>query len=156
MTAILARRVSKISSHIIHPDQTGFISGRYYGDNICRLLNLITHAKVQNQEAMMLSLDAFKAFHCVSCQFLIQTLKKFKFGPNFLKWFQTLYSNPQASVKVNGYRSKAFILQWGYRQGCVLSPLLFAISIEPLAHLIREDVKIKGLTVCGEEHKMSL
>lgn len=67
-------------------------------------------------------LNYLKAFDHVSWQFLIQTLKKFKFGPNFLKWIQTLYSNPQASVKLNGYRSKAFILRRECRQGCALSP----------------------------------
>ena len=32
LTAILARRVNKITTEIIHPDQTGFIKGRYYGE----------------------------------------------------------------------------------------------------------------------------
>lgn len=47
LTAILARHVNKIITEIIHPDQTGFIKGRYYGDNIRRLLNLMTCPKVK-------------------------------------------------------------------------------------------------------------
>ena len=42
LTAILCRRVNrKIITQIIHPDQTGFITGRYYGDNVRHLLNII-------------------------------------------------------------------------------------------------------------------
>ncbi len=143
LTAILARRVKKIITQIIHPDQTGFISGRYYGDNIRRLLNIISHQKNKKLESVIISLDAQKAFDRVSWRYLLQTLKRFKFGPNFIDWIQTLYSSPQAAVRVNGYRSERFTLQQGCRQGCSLSPLLFAISIEPLAQLIRDDNNIK-------------
>ena len=144
LTAILARRVNKITTEIIHPDQTGFIKGRYYGDNIRRLLNLMTHPKVKEEESMILSLDAMKAFDRVSWQYLIQTLKRFQFGPIFIKWIQTLYSDPQSAVKVNGFLSDRFILERGCIQGCSLSPLLFDISIEPLAQLIRDNDIIRG------------
>ncbi|KAG7520476.1 hypothetical protein JOB18_030125 [Solea senegalensis] len=133
LTAILARRVNKIITQIIHPDQTGFISGRYYGYNIRRLLNIMSHQKDKKLESVIISLDAQKAFDRGSWQYLFQKLKRFKFSPNFIDWIQTLYSSPQAAVRVNGYRSERFTLQQGCRQGCSLSPLLFAISIEPLA-----------------------
>lgn len=156
LTTILARRVNKVITDIIHPDQTGFITGRYYGDNVRRLLNIMTHPGVTEKESMILSLDAQKAFDRVSWQYLLQTLKRFQFGPKFIKWIQTLYSNPQAAVRVNGYRSERFTLERGCRQGCPLSPLLFDISIEPLAQLIRDDNNIKGLTINDEVHKVSL
>lgn len=96
---------------------------------------------------MILSLDAQKAFDRMSWQFLFQTLKRFGFGPNFINWIQTLYSSPQASVKVNGDISQRFKLERGCRQGCSLSPLLFAISIEPFAQLIRDHINIKGVMI---------
>lgn len=83
-------------------------------------------------------------------------MKRYQFGPNFIKWIQTLYSNPQAAVKVNGFLSDRFALECGCRQGCPLSPQLFNISIEPLAELIRDNNNIKGLTINEEQHKLSL
>ncbi|KAF7651546.1 hypothetical protein LDENG_00109210 [Lucifuga dentata] len=133
LMSILSKRVNKIINHIIHPDQTGFITGRYYGDNLRRVLNIMSYVKSRGEKAMLLSLDAYKAFDCVSWQYLFQTFKRFNFGSNFIKWVQTLYSDPLASIRVNGHRSQNFALE----RGCSLSPLLFAISIEPLAQLIR-------------------
>lgn len=83
-------------------------------------------------------------------------MKRFQFGPNFIKWIQTLYSNPQAAVKVNWCLSDRFVLERGCRQVCSLSPLLFDICIEPLAQLIRDNNNIKGLSINGEQHKLSL
>lgn len=110
LTAIFAKRLSKIATEIISPDQTGFMAGRHCGDNVRRLLNIISYSKTNQEESIILSLDAQKAFDRVSWQYLHKTLERFQFGPNFLKWIQILYSNPQAVVKVNGTISERFIL----------------------------------------------
>ena len=44
----MAPSVNPIITEIIHPDQTGFITGSYYGDNLWRLLNIISPPSLQN------------------------------------------------------------------------------------------------------------
>lgn len=48
--------------------------------------------------------------------------------------------------------SHAFGMGRGTRQGCPLSPLLFAIAIEPLAALLRECPQINGFKY-GDLHE---
>lgn len=104
----------------------------------------------------MLSLDAQKAFDTVSWIFLYKTLNKFGFHGDFSKITQTLYYKPTARLKVNGDLTASFTLQRGCRQGCAVSPLLFAIFIEPLSQWIHQNQNIKGISISGLEQKVTL
>ena len=72
------------------------------------------------------------------------------------KWFSTFYKNISSCVINNGYTTGFFRLYRGVRQGWPLSGLLFALALEPLAHSIRKNDKIKGLWLGDKEIKLSL
>lgn len=121
----------------------------------CRFLNIL-HTKSTTTPEIALLLDAEKAFDRAEWDYLFCTLHKFGFGPNFISWIQLLYSSPMARVRTNSLFSSYFPLLRGTRQGCPLSPLLFALSIEPLAIKLRADSCIKGIFRGDQEHKISL
>uniref|UniRef100_A0A3B3CST2 Reverse transcriptase domain-containing protein n=1 Tax=Oryzias melastigma TaxID=30732 RepID=A0A3B3CST2_ORYME len=104
----------------------------------------------------ILSMDAEKAFDRVNWKFLISALNKFRFGESFIDWIKILYHNPNASVRTDKQTSSRFFLGRGTRQGCPLSPSLFAIFIEPLAAAIRQNENIKGVKTKHGNHKISL
>lgn len=66
-------------------------------------------------------------------EYMFEILKRFGFCSNFLGWVKLLYKAPSAYVLTNGLASAPFKLTRGMAQGSPLSPLLFALSIEPLA-----------------------
>lgn len=157
LTSILATRIQKYIKKLINPDQTGFISGRHGTNNIRRVLNLQSLMAKGAQTSMLLSLDAEKAFDRVDWQFLEQTLIEMGFGEKFASWFRLLYKNPKSKIRVNGHCSEFFDVERGVRQGDSLSPVLFALSIEPLAEAIRQDARIEGVEDGGgRTHKISL
>lgn len=156
ITKTLATRLETVIPLLIHFDQTGFIKNRHSSDNLRKLFNLINIAQQDKAKSIILSLDAEKAFDKVNWQFLFHTLRKFGFGESFIHWIQTLYTSPRATVTTNGITSASFTLHQGARQGCPLSPYLFALFIEPLATAIRNDAEIKGIQSGTEEYKLSL
>lgn len=88
--------------------------------------------------------------------FLYKVLGKFGFQDKFIRVIQALYDSPSARIKVNGGLSEAFILKWGCRQGCAISPLLFDLFIEVLGQLIRQNQNIKGIALSGVEDKVAM
>lgn len=155
-TSILTHRIDKILPMLIHTDQTGFIRQRQTQDSVRRTLHIINHIIQKDTEAMLVSLDAEKAYDSVRLSFLYKVLSKFGFHKSIIKTFQALYDKPTARIKVNGALSESFTLERGTRQGCPASPMLFALFIEPLSQWIRQNGDIKGITIHNEEHKLAL
>lgn len=136
---------------IINEDQTGFISGRYIGENVRILYDLIYYSEKFNLPGMLLLIDFEKAFDSVSWEFLFKVLDYFNFGDSFKKWVKIFYTNIQSCVIVNGHLSEWFYLYRGCRQGDPLSPYLFILCAEILAILIRNNKDIKGIKIGNTE-----
>ncbi len=99
-------------------------------------------------------LDAEKAFDRLEWNYMWAVLQCFGFGEHFISMIKTLYHSPAASVITGNIISPPFPLQRGTRQGCLLSPLLFCLSLEPLAQAIRKsEVSIK---IHYHNHSISL
>ena len=71
------------------------------------------------------------------------------FGDSFIKWIRLLYTNPRCTVMVNSHISPFFSPSRGVRQGCPLSPLLYALSMEVLACNVRASPVVQGITLPG-------
>lgn len=71
------------------------------------------------------------------------------FGPQFISFVKQLYVDPVAKICSGNLIYGPFELGRGTRQGCPLSPLLFALQIEPLACVLRSSPAILGFK-CGE------
>lgn len=157
LTSLISTRIQKYIKKLINPDQTGFILGRQGSNNVRRALNLQSLMTKDPQPSMLLGLDAEKAFDRVDWQFLKHTLIEMGFGETFVSWVTLFYKNSKSKVRVNGCCSEFFNVERGVRQGDSLSPILFALSIEPLAEAIRRDDRIQGIRDGeGATHKISL
>lgn len=107
-------------------------------------------------DCVVVSLDAEKAFDRVEWPYLFSTLEILGLGEAFFSWVKLLFNNPLSAVLTNGKRSPYFRLGRGTRQGCPLSPLLFAIAIEPLAEAISHTPSITSISAGNKSHKISL
>ena len=154
ISKVLAVRLQDILPSIIHENQTGFVKGRYIGDNIRALLDIMEITKNKNLPGILLGVDLEKAFDSVDWKFLHAVLEKFNFGPYFRKWVSIFYTDIEACIMNNGHSSGYFNLERGVRQGDPLSPYLFIIAIETFAHAVRCNNNIKGISLENTEIKL--
>ena len=145
VSKVLAERLKVVLPEIIHPDQKGCVPGRYIGENIRLIDDILHEIEEGNMPASILQLDQEKAFDRVEWRWLFKCLEKFNFGHKFIGYLKTMYKDSKSSVLTNGYQSRYFSITRGIRQGDSLSALLFIIQFEPLMSKIRNDSSIKGI-----------
>ena len=145
LTKEIAKRLEKFLPKIIKPDQTGHLKGRYTGENVRLIQDIMFYTKRMNSPGIAIFLDFRKAFDSIEWEYLKAALKAFNFGPNLLNWIDVLYNEASSCVINIGHSSSFFPLQRGVRQGRPLSGLLFIIGIELFARALKNEQLIKGI-----------
>ena len=154
-TKAIAHRISKVLPTIVKEDQTRYVQGRYIGQNIRLIMDIMRVTEVESIPALAIFIDFKKAFDTVDWNFLFRTLQAFNFGPCIQKWIRTFYTDCSSCFINNGFASEFFKLERGVRQGCPLSGCLFVLCVETLANAIRNDNTIKGIKIHDKEFKLS-
>ena len=154
-TKTLALRLKKVLPQVINNAQTGYIEGRFIGQNIRQISDILSFTAEQNIEGIATFIDFEKAFDSLEWEFLSKAIETFNFGSDFKRWIQVLYNNISSCTVNNGFSSPFFNLHRGVRQGCPLSGMLFILAVEILSCAIRSEKLIRGIQVKGKELKLT-
>lgn len=65
-SGVIANRTNKFLNKLINLDQTGFISGRYIGDNIRMIYDMLQYTEENDIPGRLLLIDFEKAFDSIS------------------------------------------------------------------------------------------
>ena len=144
----IATRMESTLPFLIHTDQTGFIKGRYIGENIRLICDLLEQTKTDKSSGILLSIDFRKAFDTLEWPIMQKALETCNFGESLRRGIETFHKNIESTVLNNGYASK-----WikpsgrGVRQGCPLSPFLFVLTAKLLSNKIYQSDAVKGVSL---------
>ena len=156
LAKVIAKRIESSLPKLINPDQTGFIKGRYIGQNVRLLNDLMEYTEANHIPGIFLFIDFKKAFDTLEWAFINKALEFFNFGPVIGRWISLLYCNVESGVINAGFMTNYFRVLRGVRQGCPLSPLLFVLAVEILASRVRHDEFCRGINLPdNKESKIS-
>ena len=156
LSACIATRIQKVLPKIIHNSQKGFMKGRYIGDNLRTLFDILSYTKSEDIPGLIVAIDFEKAFDSVAWSFIEKALVFFGFPDMIVNWFKTLYNKPRTCLTFNGQYSKWFSLGRGCRQGDPISPYLYLICAEIMSLMFRQHEQIKGIKLKDYETLLSL
>ena len=154
-TKSIASRIRKVLPRIINNDQTGFLKGRFIGENIRLIDSIINYTNTEKIPGLLLFVDFEKAFDSIEWSFIEKTLKYYNFGTSLVTWVKVFYTDISSCVLNNGWSSDFFNLGRGVRQGCPLSPYLFILCAEILGNTVRKDNEVRGIKIFHTECKLS-
>ena len=84
MAKATANHLQNVLPKLINSDQTGFLKGRFIGENIRLIDGLINHTAARNIPGLSMFLDFEKAFDSVEWSFTWKMLSSMNFGPSLI------------------------------------------------------------------------
>ena len=136
---ILAKRLKPLMYSLLSENQF-CIQGKSIIDCNTEIRDIMYYSGTHNLTGAVINIDWEKAFDRVNWEFLRKILLKIKFPNVVIKWIETLYTDIQSVVLVNGHFTSSFYIKRGVRQGCPLSMLLFVIFQNPLYIAFEENI----------------
>ena len=103
---VITKRLEKVFTFLINPNQTGFIKGRYISQNIRLINDILEQTKLRNIPGILLQLDFRKAFDTIEWEFIQKTIALFNFwGEHSTLDFHILCQHRAKSGKIKKFRA---------------------------------------------------
>ena len=93
VTKAVGLRLEKVLPTIISANQTGYVKGRYIGESIRIITDMMSFTEKKNIPGLAVFLDFEKAFDSIELCYLQKCLEAFNFGPHLRQWIIVLYNN---------------------------------------------------------------
>ena len=132
--------------------QNGFRKGRKGSDNSFVLDTILWKEKSMKRKVHLGFIDLTKAYDMVDRSILWDKMSSFGFGGQFLSTLKAIYTGDSVQAVVNGVSTRPVYLRRGLRQGCSLSPMLFALYIAEMGQDITlscEGFRLGRICVSG-------
>ena len=145
LSKILTTRINSILDTVLLSRQLCMKESENILFGVTDLISSISYSNLNNINSFLVSYDIFKAFDKTNVPFVLKVMEKMKFGPNFLFWIKSLYSNISTSFILPNSISEFIDILFSVRQGEGLAMPIFLINIEPL--LLKLHSVLKGLKI---------
>lgn len=130
LSRILLNRLREPIDSKLRKEQAGFRESRSCTDQITTLRIIIEQSMEYCSPLYMAFVDFEKAFDRVQREAIWKTMQSYGIPPKIISIVKMMYKEYTCQVKHEGKLSEPFTLNSGVRQGCLLSPLLFLLTLD--------------------------
>ena len=78
--------MENVLTSIVHCNQTAYVKGRYIGESIRLITDLLQYTEENSVGGIIFYADFEKAFDSIEHSFIFAALKPFGFGFQFIQW----------------------------------------------------------------------
>lgn len=147
-------RIEPILEKWISPEQRGFLLGRSMIANVLDIDEMMMTTAIDADAGVAVFFDFRAAFPSVSHTFLLETLGHLGLPVHIVRFVRSLYTNNRCDMWLAGSRHQGFKIDAGIRQGCPLSPLLFAVAADLLLRRLRRLFPTASLRAYADDLAM--
>ena len=120
----------------VQEHQQGFLEGRSIIKDLVEVENAMILRSLDSADSAAVFLDFAAAFPSISQEYVMQVLQHIGMPTNALNAFRMLYDTSSCRIALKGATFDGFLMTSGVRQGCPLSPLIYAVIAEALLEKI--------------------
>ena len=135
----------------ISPHQQGFLPQRSMLKNVLDIDYAAMVTAFSHTSRVLVLFDFASAFPSMSQDYMFNMLTALCIPQNAFNMVQALYDNSRCTVQSNGTQVDGFKMTAGVRQGCPLSPLLYAICAELLIERIRLEIPSAAIRAYADD-----
>ena len=130
-----ARLIEVTEKHrLLGEIQNGFRRDRCGTDSAFILNSILWKSMAKKKKVSLAFMDLQKAYDSINRETLWKKMAAMGFGGQFLESIKSLYKDDFVTSEVNGVTTVPVYLGRGLRQGCSLSPILFAIYVADMSN----------------------
>ena len=147
MANAVRHRLEPIFADWISDSQQGFIKGRSMLANVLNVVHQAQVTSLEQEQGAILLFDFKAAFPSLCHGYLFSVLKALGIPSHIYNFIRMLYDNHSCHISLAGGMYRGFGIHAGIRQGCPLSPLLFALVVDILLRRIgrlRPDLMVRA------------
>jgi hypothetical protein len=128
-------------NNLIHPCQTGGILQRSTEDAAVAITHHVRHGWASKKVTSVLAFDIAQFFPSLNHEILCKILDHFGYPRELVSFFSEYLVNRYTAYAINGDTSSLYPCSVGVGQGSALSPILSALYISPIFHLLDYWIK---------------
>jgi len=120
--------------------QRGFLKNRVMLHNIIEIDWAAMTTSLRRPHGTLVLFDFRAAFPSVSHDFLVSVLTALGVPEGPMRFIRAMYNNNTCVIRIASQDFAGFPMLGGVRQGCPLSPLLFAVCVDILLRKLAQDI----------------